>query len=54
MQGQSRGWENSPAGGNGNPLQYSFLKDSLDRGGQRATVHGDAEWDITIKFINFY
>ena len=30
--GQSQGWENSPGGGNGNPLQYSFLKDSLDRG----------------------
>ena len=25
--------------GNGNPLQYSFLEDSTDRGGWRATVH---------------
>ena len=32
----------------------SCLKDSLDRGARQATVHGDAEWDTTIKFINFY
>ena len=25
--------------GNGNPLQYSFLKNSIDRGAWRATVH---------------
>ena len=26
--------------GNGNPLQYSCLEDSMDRGAWRATVHG--------------
>ena len=26
--------------GNGNPLQYSCLENSMDRGGWRATVHG--------------
>ena len=29
----------SPAGGNGNPLQYSCLKNPKDRGAWRATVH---------------
>ena len=26
--------------GNGNPLQYSCLENSMDRGAWRATVHG--------------
>ena len=30
----------SPGGGNGNPLQYSCLQNSMDRGAWRATVHG--------------
>ena len=29
----------SPGDGNGNPLQYSCLKNSIDRGAWRATVH---------------
>ena len=29
-----------PGEGNGNPLQYSFLENSMDRGAWRATVHG--------------
>ena len=30
----------SPGVGNGNPLQYSCLEDSMDRGPWWATVHG--------------
>ena len=30
----------SSGGGNGNPLQYSCLENSMDRGAWRATVHG--------------
>ena len=30
----------SPGGGNGNPLQYSCLEHSMDRGSWRALVHG--------------
>ena len=30
----------SPGEGNGNPLQYSCLENSMDRGAWRATVHG--------------
>ena len=33
----------SPGGGNGNPLQYSCLDNSMDRGALRAIVHGVAE-----------
>ena len=29
----------SPGGGHGNPLQYSCLRNPMDRGGWRATVH---------------
>ena len=29
--------------GNGNPLQYSCLENSMDRGAWRATVHGAAK-----------
>ena len=33
----------SPGGGNGNPLQYSFLKNPMDRGAWWAIVHGVAK-----------
>ena len=33
----------SPGVGNGNPLQYSCLENSTDRGAWQATVHGDTE-----------
>ena len=29
----------SPGGGNGNPLQYSYLENSMDRGAWQAVVH---------------
>ena len=37
------GWEDSPGGGHGNPLQYSCLEDPVDRGAWRATVHRTAK-----------
>ena len=30
----------SPGEGNGNPLQYSYLENPMDRGAWQATVHG--------------
>ena len=33
----------SPAEGNGYPLQYSFLENSMDRGAWQATIHGDTK-----------
>ena len=37
----------SPGRGNGNPLQYSFLENPVDRGAWWATVHRVAELDTT-------
>ena len=34
------GSERSPGEGNGNPLQYSFLENLMDRGAWQATVLG--------------
>ena len=34
------GSRRSHAGGNANSLQYSYLENSMDRGAQRAIVHG--------------
>ena len=45
------GSERSPGEGNGNPLQYSCLKNPMDRGTLQATVHGVArvEHDLANK-----
>ena len=37
------GFGRSPGVGNGNPLQYSCLENSMDRGAWQATVHGVAK-----------
>ena len=34
------GWARPPGGGNGNALQYSYLRNPMDRGAWRATIHG--------------
>ena len=31
---------NSPGEGHGNPLQFSYVENSMDRGAWQATVHG--------------
>jgi len=38
--GSISGWGRSPGEGNGNPLQYSCLENSMDREVWQATVHG--------------
>jgi len=38
--GSIPGLGRSPGEGNGNPLQYSCLENSMDRGVWQATVHG--------------
>ena len=37
------GWERSPGEGNGSPLQYSYLENSMDRGTWQAIVHDVVE-----------
>ena len=39
-EGSIYGWGRSPEGGNGNPFQYSYLKNPMDRGAWQAIVHG--------------
>ena len=41
--GSIPGLERSPGGGHGNPLQYSCLKNPMDRRAWWATVYGDAQ-----------
>ena len=41
--GSIPGLGRSPAEGNGNPLPYSCLQNSMDRGAWQATVHGVAK-----------
>ena len=38
--GLTPGWGRFPGVANGNPLQYSCLKNSIDRGGWWPIVHG--------------
>ena len=38
--GSVPGWGRSPRGGNGNPVHYFCLENSMDRGAWRAIVHG--------------
>ena len=47
LEGSIPGLERSPGAGNGNPLQYSCLGNSMDRGAWSASVHGFAESDTT-------
>ena len=41
--GSIPGLGRSPGEGNGNPLQYSCLENSMGRGAWQATVHGVAK-----------
>ena len=41
--GSIPGLGRSPGKGNGNPVQYSCLENSMDRGAWQATVHGAAK-----------
>ena len=41
--GSTPGLGRSPGEGNGNPLQYSYLENSMDRGAWWAAVHGAAQ-----------
>ena len=45
--GSIPGSRRPPGEGNGNPLQYSRLENSMHRGPWRTTIHGVAESDTT-------
>ena len=42
----------SPEGGRGNPLQYSCLENSMDRGAWWATVHGVSKSQTPLKQLS--
>ena len=42
--GSNPGLGRSPGEENGNPLQYSYLENSMGRGAWQATVHGVSPW----------
>ena len=47
--GDPRDAGSTPGGRNGNPLQYSCLENSMDRGAWRATVHGVSQSQTQLK-----
>ena len=47
--GSAPGSGRSPAGGDGNPLQYSGLENPMDRGAWQATVHRVAKSQTQMK-----
>ena len=49
--GSIPGWGRSPREGNGNPLGYSWLENSIDRGHWQAIVHGvtRVQYDLATK-----
>ena len=50
--GSIPGSRRSPGGGNGYRLQYSSLESSVDRGAQRAIVHGVSKESEVTEQIN--
>ena len=48
----SPGLGRSPGGGNGNPLQYSCLKNPMDRGAWWATVHRVSKSQTQLKQLS--
>ena len=50
--GSIPGLGRSPGGGNGNPLQYSWLENSMDRGAWRATVQRVAKSRTWLKRLS--
>ena len=50
--GSIPGLGRSPGGGNGNPLQYSYLENPMDRGAWWASVHSVAKSWIRLKRLS--
>ena len=52
--GSIPGWGRSPVGEQGNPLQYSFLENPMDRGAWQATVHRMAKSQTRLKQLSMH
>ena len=46
--------ERSPGGGHGNPLQYSLLENSMERGAWWPTIHGVAKSQTRLKHLSMH
>ena len=51
--GSVPGLGRSPGGGHGNPLQYSCLENSMDRGAQQIIVHGVTKSQAQLNDFDF-
>ena len=51
-EGSIPGSGRSPGGGNGNPLQYSYLGNPMDRGGWQATAHRVTQSQTRLKQLS--
>ena len=52
--GSTSGLGRSPGEGNGYPLQYSYLENSMDRGARQALVHGVAKRWTQLSNFHFH
>ena len=52
--GSIPGLGRSPGGGHGNPLQYSYLENSMDRGAWQAMVHKSAKCQTWLKWLSMH
>ena len=50
--GSIPGSRRSPGGGDGSPLQYPCLANTMDRGARQATVHGIAKSQARLKRLS--
>ena len=50
--GSIPGLERSPGGGHSNPLQYSCLENTMDRGAWQAMVHRVAKSQTQLKWLS--
>ena len=51
-EGSDPGLGRSPGGGHGNPLQYCWLENPMDKGAWWATVHGAAQSRTRLKQLS--
>ena len=52
--GSILGFRRSPGEGHSNPLQYSCLENSMDKGAWQATVHGFTKSQTQLKQLSTY
>ena len=54
MRAQPLGWKDSPGEGNGNPLQYSCLENTVGGGAWQATVCGVGKSRTQLSDFTFF